>query len=219
MRIGIFGGTFNPIHLAHLRSAEEVREALHLDRVLFVPSATPPHKQRAGLAAAAHRLAMVKLAIAGHPAFRVSTIEIDRGGPSYSIDTVRALRLRMPRARFTLILGLDAFRDIGTWKQYADLFTLCDFVVTSRPPCTAEPLRRALPVAVRADFCYQSKTRTLEHRTGTRITFVRLTDLAISASEIRARVLRGASIRFLVPYPVERYIARHHLYARRVKSH
>jgi len=162
---------------------------------------------------------MVKRAIAGNPYFRASTIELDRDGRSYSIDTVRALRQRMPRARFSLILGLDAFREIGTWKQYAELFALCDIIVTSRPPYAAEPLRSAIPVAARAEFCYQSKSRTLEHRTGTRISFFRLTDLAISASEVRERVRHGSSIRYLVPRSVEQYIARHRLYARRVESH
>ena len=165
MRVGIFGGTFNPIHIAHLRSAEEVREAQQLDYVLFVPSATPPHKHRDGLAAAEYRLAMVKLAIAGNRRFRASTVEIDRGGRSYSVDTLRLLRAQMPEAKFCFILGMDAFREIATWKDYRSLFALCDLVVTSRPPYPARPLRTALPVAVRAEFCYSARSKALEHRT------------------------------------------------------
>src|SRR5262249_30226755 len=121
-RIGILGGTFNPIHLGHLRSAEEVCEQQGLDRVLFIPSATPPHKRAGGLVAARHRLAMVKLAIAGNPRFRVSTVEIDRGGRSFSVDTLRMLHARMPRTSFTFILGIDAFREIATWKEYTSIF-------------------------------------------------------------------------------------------------
>ena len=213
LRIGIFGGTFNPIHLGHLRSAEEVREGQGLDRILFIPSATPPHKRGAGVVPAAHRLAMVRLAIRGNPCFRVSTIEIDRGGRSFSVDTLRALRQRLPTARFAFIMGLDTFGEIATWKDYRAIFTLCDLIVTSRPPHVKAPLRRALPVAARAEFCYQHGTGTLEHRTGHRVIYQRLSDLDISASSIRDRLSGGRSIRYLVPASVQRYIARHHLYA------
>lgn len=218
-RIGVFGGTFNPIHIGHLRSAEEVCEAQQLDRVLFIPSASPPHKRADGLAAAAHRLAMVRLAIAGNPRFRVSTIELERGGPSFSVDTLQALRARLPRARFAFILGIDAFREIATWKSYRSLFGLCDMIVTSRPPLRAAAVRAAIPVAVRPEFCYRGASRTLEHRTGNHIVFQRLSDLDISASALRARLHDGLSIRYLVPTAVERYIARHHLYAAQVGLH
>ncbi len=218
-RIGIFGGTFNPIHIGHLRSAEEVRETQGLDRILFVPSAQPPHKRAAGLVSAAHRLAMVRLAIAGNPSFRVSPIEIERGGRSVSVDTLRALRVRLPRARFAFILGIDAFREIATWKDYRSIFTLCDLVVTSRPPVRAAALRAALPVAVHSEFCYRPASRTLEHRTGNQIVFQRLSDLDVSASALRDRLLHQQSIRYLVPTSVERYITRHGLYAPRVRSH
>jgi nicotinate-nucleotide adenylyltransferase len=215
MRIGIFGGTFNPIHLAHLRSAEEVREAQQLDRILFIPSATPPHKGSAGLAPARHRLAMVRLAIAENPAFHVSTIEIARGGRSYSVDTLHALHRQFPAARLCFIMGRDAFREIATWKSYRTLFELCDFVVTSRPPLRQSLTRAALPVAVRARFCYRPDIEVLEHHRGTRIIFQPISDLDISATAIRKRLERGASIRYLVPLSVEQYITRHRLYAGR----
>ncbi len=210
-RIGIFGGTFNPIHIAHLRSAEEVREAQHLDRILFIPSAAPPHKQT--VAPAAHRLAMVRLALAGNPHFQVSTIEVARRGRSYSVDTLRALHARMPGTSFAFIMGVDAFREIDTWKEYQSIFALADLIVTSRPPRRETALRRALPVAVRKHFCYRAGQ--LEHRTGNRIIFQPVSDLDISASSIRQRLSRGLSIRYLVPAAVERYITRHNLYARR----
>jgi nicotinate-nucleotide adenylyltransferase len=220
MRIGILGGTFNPIHLAHLRSAEEVREGQQLDRIIFVPSATPPHKSGNVLAAAAHRLAMVRLAIRGNRSFRVSTLEIDRRGRSYSVDTLRALHGRAPGTQFFFILGMDAFREISTWKDYRSIFALCNLVVTSRPAYDDAPLLSTLPVAVRAEFCYCQRTKRLEHRTGNRIIFQRISDLDISASTIRHRLHRGLSIRYLVPAAVERYILQHRLYAgRRVASH
>jgi nicotinate-nucleotide adenylyltransferase len=218
-RIGILGGTFNPIHLAHLRSAEEVREAQRLDAVLFIPSATPPHKRADGLMTAAHRLAMVRLAIRGNPHFHVSALEIERRGRSYSVDTLRALRARLPRARFFFILGMDAFREIGTWRDYQSIFALCNLVVTSRPPCDDPALLTALPVAVRTQFCYRPSGKRLEHRTGNQVIFQRITDLDISATAIRHRLYRGCSIRYLVPTNVERYIRQHRLYARRVVSH
>lgn len=213
-RIGILGGTFNPIHLGHLRSAEEVREAQRLDRVLFIPSASPPHKHQDGLASAQHRLAMVRRAVAGNPFFKVSTIEIERSGHSYSVDTLRALRTRMPRAAFSFIMGIDAFREIDTWKEYQGIFSLCDLVVTSRPPTEESALVDLLPVAVRAEFCYTASQ--LEHHTGTRIIFQRISDLEISASAIRDRLVAGLSVRYLLPVAVERYITRHRLYAGRV---
>lgn len=211
--IGIFGGTFNPIHLAHLRVAEEAREQLRLDRVLFVPSATPPHKGADHLAAAAHRLAMVRRAVAGNPAFRVSSVEIDRPGRSYSIDTVRLLRERVPRGtRFVFLLGVDAFREIDTWKEYRTLFTLADFAVLSRPPQPRGARRALVPVAARKHFCYGPDRETLVHTSGTRIFFLTVTALDVSASDIRRRLQRGQSVRYLLPVPVERYIRAHRLY-------
>ncbi len=219
MRIGVFGGTFNPIHLGHLRSAEEVREGHRLDQVLFIPSARPPHKHAGPIAAAEHRLAMVRLAIARNPYFRVSTLETDRGGRSYSVDTLRSLHGRLPTAELFFIIGMDAFREIGTWKDYESIFTLCDLVVTSRPSFPERPLRALLPVAVRRQFCYRDDSRTLEHRTGHRIVFQRISDLAISASAIRQRLKTGHSVRYLVPTAVERYLARHRVYAGRTVAH
>ena len=213
VRIGVLGGTFNPIHLAHLRSAEEVREAQGLDRILFVPSATPPHKGAGNLASSAHRLAMVRLAIAGNRRFQVSTLEVDRGGRSYSVDTLRALGAQIPAARLTFIMGLDAFREIDTWKEYRALFELCDVVVTSRPPFRRPAGLSILPVAVRSHFWYQRDKGIVHQSKGTRVIFQPITDLEVSASAIRQHLASGSSIRYLVPDSVLRYIQRHGLYA------
>ncbi len=213
--IGILGGTFNPIHYAHLHSAEEVCETQALDRVLFIPSASPPHKEGTHLASAEHRLAMVRLAVAGNRRFRASAIELERSGRSYSVDTLRSLKESRPRAHFTFIIGLDAFSEIGTWKEYQTLFGLCDIVVTSRPKYEVRHLRSLLPVAARRDFCYSPDTTTLVHRSGHRVRFQRIRDLDISATDLRERIQAGLSIRYLVPEAVVRYIARHQLYLRR----
>ncbi len=213
VRVGVFGGTFNPIHIAHLRAAEEVAEHFRLDRVLFVPSANPPHKTARDLAPASQRLAMVRMAIAGNPRFRASSLELRRRGWSYSVDTLRALRQRLgPRADLYFILGQDAFREIDTWHEYEQLFWLAHFVVTSRPPHGAKAEKSLLPVAVRSRFCYLPGRRGFVNDRGYRIHFYDVTALDISSSDIRARAARGASIRYLVPPGVRDYIARHRLY-------
>ena len=216
MRIGLFGGTFDPIHWGHLRSAEEVSETFGLDRVLFIPASIPPHKRGQTTTPARHRLAMVRLAVARNPRFKVSTVEISRPGVSYSIDTVRyfAQKQRKGDALF-FIVGLDAFREIGSWKDFADIFPLCDFIVTSRPGSKDSDPLHGTGVAVKKLFCYDSKKRIYRHQSGTRVFFIRLTDIAISASEIRRRIKEGESIRYLVPLGVETYIKRQGLYRSR----
>ena len=213
MRIGLFGGTFDPIHWGHLRSGEEVSEAFRLDRVIFIPASIPPHKRGQTATPARDRLAMVRLAVARNPRFKVSTVEMKRPGISYSIDTVRHFvqRKRSSDSLF-FIIGLDAFREIGSWKDFADIFPLCDFIVTSRPGSKDSDPLRGTGVAVKKLFCYDSRKRSYRHRSGTRVYFIELTDIAISASEIRALVHRGKSIRYLVPSSVERYIKRRGLY-------
>ena len=210
--VGVFGGTFDPIHHGHLRSAEEIAEDLGLERVLFVPSAEPPHKKRSNLAGAAHRLAMVRLAVRGNPLFRASDLEARRGGRSYSVDTLRQVQRRLGGdAEIHFFMGLDAFREIETWKNFGEIFALANVVVTSRPPEAVEPIVETLPVAVQAHFCYR-RGRGWIHRSGHTILFRPVTPLDISASDIRARVARRQSIRYLLPPSVERYIDRHRLY-------
>jgi nicotinate-nucleotide adenylyltransferase len=213
MRIGLFGGTFDPIHWGHLRSAEEVSEKLALNRVLFVPTSIPPHKESQKTAPARDRLEMVRLAVAKNPRFSVSTVEIRRPGPSYSIDTLRHFaRKNRGKDSYFFILGIDAFRDIGSWKDFRQLFSFCHFVVTSRPGSNDPNPLRGTPVAVRNLFCYDFKEKIYRHRSGTCLYFVRLTDIAISASKIRKRVRAGKSIRYLVPLEVEAYIKKRRLY-------
>ncbi|MBM4297292.1 MAG: nicotinate-nucleotide adenylyltransferase [Deltaproteobacteria bacterium] len=213
MKIGIFGGTFDPIHWGHLRSAEEVCETYRLDRVDFVPAANPPHKRGQTTTPARDRLQMVRLAVARNPRFAVSTVELKRPGLSYSIDTVREYRKSKSKDdSLFFIIGLDAFREIGTWRNYHELFSLCNFIVTSRPGTPERDLFKGSGVAVKRHFCYDSKSKVYRHWSGTRVHFIELTDIAISASEIRALVRQGKSIRYLGPSSVERYIKRHRLY-------
>ena len=212
MKIGLFGGTFDPIHWGHLRSAEEVREAFRLDRIHFIPAAVPPLKRKAATTPALDRLAMVRRAIAGNPAFAVSDVELRRPGKSFSIDTLRYFRRRRPKDALYFILGMDAFHDIGMWKDFQELFSLSHFIITSRPDCGELFKLGDIPVAARKLFCYDLQKNAYRHRSGTRLHYFKLTDIAISASDIRFRVKAGKSIRYLVPPAVERYIRRRGLY-------
>ena len=190
MKLGIFGGTFNPIHMGHLLIAEAAAEALELDRVIFIPAATPPHKRPRVLAEARHRLRMVKLAIQGNPRFGCSDIEIRRGGPSYSVETLRQLRHAMPRAEYYFLIGADSLRELHTWREASELAELCEFI------CVARPGERATRARLRGGHV----RRRPGHPAGN------------SSSDIRDRIARGASVRYLVPDAVRRYIQKTGLY-------
>lgn len=212
-RLGLFGGTFDPIHLGHLRSAEEVREAFSLDRVLFIPALLQPHKGGSTPAPARDRLRMAELAVAKNPALKVSAIELRRPGKSYSVDTLRHFAALRPRAELYFILGWDAFLAVHRWKDFEDVFFLSHFIVTSRPGYPGALALRRLPVVVRRLFCYDRKKHAYRHRSaGNCLFFHPITGIAISASDIRKRVREGKSIRYLVPREVELYIKARHLY-------
>jgi nicotinate-nucleotide adenylyltransferase len=188
-RIGIIGGTFNPIHTGHLLIAQDALEQGRLDRVVFIPSASPPHKRAGNLAPAADRLRMIRLAIAGNQRFEVDDLEICRGGKSYSVDTLTELRRRQPCTEFYFIIGSDSLRELHLWREPDRLVKLCRFIVAVRPGY--EPVQRRVsvrPLIVRTHVC------------------------DVSSSEIRARLARGRSIRYLVPDAVMEYIRRRKLY-------
>jgi len=212
MKIGILGGTFNPIHLAHLRIAEESREHFGLDRVIFIPAATPPHKPQVKELSFASRMEMVRLAIADNSCFSASDIEGVRGGRSYSIDTLRALRLEYPDDELFFIVGADSFNDISSWHEYAAIFTLCNVVCVQRPGSTVQSLTKALPVAIAGEFCYNDAAKRLSHSSGHGVYALHGVLLDISSSHIRSLARSGRSIRYLVPDAVEHYIKGQRLY-------
>jgi nicotinate-nucleotide adenylyltransferase len=212
MKIGILGGTFNPIHNAHLRIAEEARDMFGLDRVIFIPAATPPHKPLVGELSFASRLEMVRLAVAENPHFEVSDMEGLRGGRSYSIDTLRALHIDYPEDELFFIVGADSFNDISTWREYAAIFSLCNVVCVQRPGSTVSSLAKALPVAMAPQFCYDSAAKRLTHSSGHCVYALDGVLLDISSSHIRQLVRGGRSIRYLVPDAVDRYIKQQRLY-------
>ncbi len=185
-RLGVLGGSFDPVHNGHLICAEQLAEALDLERVLFMPCSRSPHKRSHAPAPDADRIAMVELAVAGHPAFEVSDLEIRRGGVSYTVDTVRQLRETLgPGAELWLMMGMDAYLDIPAWKDPDIVLAECHFAVARRPGSGD----RRLPAA------FEEKSR-----------FVDITAVDISSSDIRSRIREGQSIRYLVPDAVEQYI-------------
>jgi nicotinate-nucleotide adenylyltransferase len=212
MRTGILGGTFNPIHLAHLRIAEEVREVCALDRILFLPAAAPPHKTVAEAVTFSHRLAMVEAAVADQPAFLASDLEGRRQWRSFSVHTLEILRQQQPEDRFFFIIGMDSFRDIATWHDYRKLFALANVVVAARPGLPRDRSQEMLPVAIRGQFCYDNAAKILRHSSGTSLIFLEETYLDISSTRIRQLLAAGRSIRYLVPPAVAAYIDRHGLY-------
>ena len=212
MKVGLFGGTFNPIHLGHLRSAEEVCAAFALDRIYFIPSASPPHKSQADIAPAQHRYNMVELAVADHPFFLASRIELGRSGPSYSVDTIRAFRARERHDALAFLIGMDAFGEIDSWKSYQEIPGLCDLIVTSRPGVPTPAMNQLLPVALRPAFWYDSAKQRYQHESGHTLTLYTLNGLHISASAIRENIHAGLSTHGQLPAAVAEYIAKHALY-------
>jgi len=212
VRVGLFGGSFNPIHLGHLRAAEEVREAMELDLVYFIPAASPPHKSADGLAAADHRLRMVQLATKGNRHFMVSDAEIRRAGRSYTVETVRHFRgtLRAQAALF-LMMGTDSFIELDTWKDADEIIRSCGIIVHSRGAAVdAQGSPAALAALQR--FGYIAKSGYYVHPSGQTLNFVSTTFLPISASTIREKLQQQKSVRYLVPADVLDYIQRHALY-------
>ena len=212
MRVGLFGGSFNPIHFGHLRAAEEVREMLKLDIIYFIPASSPPHKAVGELASAEHRLQLVRLATKGNRHFMTSDVEIRRAGRSYTIDTVRYFQstLRQP-APLYLMMGADQFAELDSWKEPEELARLCNFAVHTRLTEGQDGPPR-ISVAALKRFGYTQADDHYVHSSEQTLSFVETTFLPISATEIRGKLHHGESIRYLVPIDVVDYIQRHTLY-------
>lgn len=192
-RIGLFGGTFNPIHCGHVKAAESVQNIFSFDRILFIPSYLPPHKESVDVASAAHRLKMVELALASFDRFFPSSVEIDARGTSYSILTLNKIKEMFPQTEVFFLLGIDAFLEIETWKDYEDVLEQCSFVVMSRPGFR---LSEAKDILTEKYKIYLLSINTLD----------------ISSSEVRERIRKNQPIEGLVPENVENYIKERRLY-------
>ena len=198
-RLAILGGTFDPIHFGHLAIAEEIRWQLQVGRIFFVPAAQQPLKVHHHVATANDRLEMVQLATANNPGFTVCDLEVRRGGRSYSVDTVAALREEHPDAQFTFVGGADILLELPRWHQIERLLELCEFAIVTRPgyQLDFDPLYAVLPAA------------------RDRMVAVTGPALDISATDLRARLARGAPVRYQLPDPVLQYIQDHGLYRAR----
>ena len=206
MRIGLFGGTFDPVHVGHLDVARAAREAARLDQVWLVPARLPPHR-RLPFASAAHRFAMAALAAAGEERVLVSDLEMETPGPSYTAETLDRLAARgWDLRKVTFIIGTDAFRDISTWKDYPHVLDRCSFVVVSRPGLPASTLRRALP-----DLASRMIDAPADApRAG--ILLVDAPTSPVSSTDVRQAIWNGGSLDGLLPPAVAGHIARHGLY-------
>lgn len=197
-RIGIMGGTFDPIHLGHLLTAETIRTACGLDKVLFIPVGKPPHKQNQKITPGLQRYVMTVMATAANPFFQVLPLELERTGLSYTIDTVRMLSAQYePGTEFYCITGADAIKDLLTWKDVDELLDLCWFIAASRPG---------------SQHAAESVVALLGEKGRQRIIQLQTPQLDISATVIRERLQQGLSIRYMVPDAIEEYIRKEHLY-------
>lgn len=207
MRLGLLGGTFDPVHFGHLRFAEESLELFSLDGVIFMPVGIPPHKQASRITAAQKRLKMVELAIQGNPRLCISDLEIRKPWMSYSVETIKEIKEEFgPGLELYFLVGCDAFEDIGCWKDYQELLSLCNFVVAAR---AGQSL--SLPLEIASAFCYHDKG-CYRHLSGTLLYYAEITALDISSTKIREAVRQGKSIRYLLPTDVEDFIKREDLY-------
>ena len=212
LRLGILGGTFDPIHLGHLRLAEEICEDLELERVYLVPAALPPHKDNRPITPFHHRLEMTRMASGESPILEVQDLEGRRQDLSYSIETLRQFH-QLFRSGLDLffILGMDAFLEIKTWKEYNKLFDYAHFVIIKRPGIQSEELEPFL-LSLRVGFKREGKENVFISTSGNSLIYKKSTLMDISSTHIRERVAKGKSIRFLVPEPVREYIIEKGLY-------
>ncbi len=200
-RIGIMGGTFDPIHLGHLVTAEEARQQFNLKYVVFVPAGYPPHKDNQGLSDLEHRYLMTVLAVITNPYFTVSRVEIERSqqGPTYTVDTVKWFQeFYGPESKIHFITGADAMLDILTWKDYESLLDTCQFIAASRPGYSLSRLRQTF------DHVGSSALK--------KVSYLEIPAMAISSTDIRERVRSGKTIKYLTPEAVEQYIIKNKLW-------
>ena len=218
-RTGLFGGTFNPIHVAHLRAAEDVAEAIGLERVIFVPSATPPHKKPSpgdGMAPAELRLSWVRLAVAGNPRFEVDDLEVARGGLSYTVETLRIYGERLAPELPVFLIGQDALAEIDVWKEPEALLSLAHFAVMTRPPLPRRCLAELLPAGLARAFDFDADGEAALHKqAGTWLRRIPITPLDVSASDLRARLRGGHSVRYLIPDGVRESVLESRVYTDR----
>lgn len=197
-RVAILGGTFDPIHLGHLAAAQGVLHLAGVEQVIFMPNRQPPHKVGQAVTPALHRIAMVRLAIAGNPAFALSDLELRREGPSYTIETVRALQAERPDWQAAFIIGMDSLLEIRTWREYEALLQMTDWLVVARPGYDTARGRQLLA--------------ELGPRLSARVRLLEIPGVAVSSTVLRHLAAQGYPLRYLVPDEVAEYVEAHRLY-------
>ena len=219
-RIGLFGGTFNPIHMGHVQVIKEVKEKFGLDKIFLIPSAFPPHKETEGIIDGLDRIEMIRLAFSDDPDFVVSDVELKRSGFSYTIDTVRHFKSIFPEnTKLFFIVGLDAFLEVDTWKSYKDLFLLIPFIVMSRSATNQRDtalqwkhLGSYIKSKISDEYRHSASRSCYIHDVKQPVFLFEVTPVEISSTEIRERIRKGRTIKSLVPEPVEDLIKTKGLY-------
>ena len=224
MKIALFGGTFDPVHRGHLAIARAAAAKFSLDLIYFAPADIPPHKQKRALTDFRHRFAMIALATAGDKRLVPSLIDAPTGRPNYSVDTVRRLKAQLSkRDKLYFLIGIDAFKDIHTWRKPVELLSLCDFIVVSRPGHSLNDLKKIWTEAFRArgDFWRELAARHTDDRITVRATEIRVLDEVhrdVSSTQIRAAARKSAAqLSRLVPQAVAEYIRKERLYREPVR--
>ena len=219
MQIGLFGGTFNPIHRCHLLVAEEIQKRMDLDQILFIPTGSPPHKKGGEILQSRHRLEMVRLAIRSHKKFSLSNIEVDRLGESYTVDTIDSLNLtHYRRDHLYFIIGLDAFLEFSTWKDPSRLLSLCHFIVISRKGFFFREIQKISLLPLVKSESLESldhgevKRLDVPCPTGKRLHLLSVPYCETSSTQIRRLLSHGLPIKNLLPPSVESYIIKNKLY-------
>lgn len=212
MRLGLFGGTFDPIHYGHIRAAEEIHNRFGLFKTIFIPSHFPPHK-KVPVTPSALRVEMVRLAISGMDGFELSDTEIRRGGSSYSYQTIQHFKgYYGKKLEPFFIIGTDAFLEIETWKNYPVFFSESHFIVMNRPAADSPPPEDLLPDKIRSSFTFDPADRSFCHTSGYRIYYVDITPHDISSTDIREKTRNGQQTKSLIPKKVADYIKKNALY-------
>ncbi|CAB1066014.1 Nicotinate-nucleotide adenylyltransferase (EC [Olavius sp. associated proteobacterium Delta 1] len=220
MHIGLFGGTFNPVHIGHLRAALEVKEGFDLDEVILIPAALPPHKMPGDVADAADRLHMLNQALEDSPGLTISDVELKRSGPSYTIDTVQHFKHLLPeQSRIYLIMGMDAFLEIDTWKSYDELLLQIPFIIINRPKSGSAAsgpgwkfMENFIASKISTDYVFSESKNCYRAKNKQPVYVFEVTSLDISSTRIRNLINKGRSIDYFVPQKVAEFINSKGLY-------
>lgn len=214
-KIGLFGGSFNPIHLGHLKAAEELIELIPLDKVIFIPTSIHPQRKLNNMIGVDDRLRILELSIEDNPNFEISKIEIEREGPSYTIDTLKEYKNENPKIDMYFILGNELFESIDSWKDYRELFQYSNFLVIARPGEKYNNIDEVIPLELKNDFRYsfrENKCVYYEHKSSKMLIFAEIIGIKVSSTMIRELIKKNMSIKYLVHERVEQYIKSNNLY-------